>query len=261
MVSVIVCTLGCGRVAFDAVSDGSASSDGMMPCATGSGHDEDGDQIDDACDGCPHIADSDQGNEDGDGVGDVCDPSSSTAEQIAFFDPFIGKRSEWVVQGTVAPTYDGERLIVPASGLTYLYVPWTPGADIYILGGRLGTALPTGQRQVALDLRAMSQNQYYYCELFNAGGPGDFDVSLSSTINGSDYLSHDKTMVTGPLGDQPIALTMVRSPPSVSCTLPWRGTTHMVSGNYPPAIGAERFGLLMQGVPAEIEYVVVIQTR
>jgi hypothetical protein len=45
----------------------------VAECA-GVGHDEDGDEIDDACDNCPTVSSANVGDGDGDGIGDACDP-------------------------------------------------------------------------------------------------------------------------------------------------------------------------------------------
>src|SRR5512144_278011 len=53
-------------------------------------HDHDGDLRGDACDVCPHLADT-GADFDGDGVGDACDPRPTEAgDRIAFFDGFYG---------------------------------------------------------------------------------------------------------------------------------------------------------------------------
>lgn len=87
----IVLTAACGRVGFEARDDGGgAGSDGpgldTAFCASASGHDEDGDAVDDACDVCPHLADGAQVDTDGDKVGDACDPEPTNPRQrIALF--------------------------------------------------------------------------------------------------------------------------------------------------------------------------------
>jgi hypothetical protein len=56
----------CGRVGFGDVLDASDAHGAKRACMP-VGHDEDGDGIDDACDGCPYIYDPTQPDEDGDG--------------------------------------------------------------------------------------------------------------------------------------------------------------------------------------------------
>lgn len=99
--TAIASVASCGRLGFgttddaldaldsiDAIDDEPAPVDGAS-CAAGQ-HDEDGDEVADACDNCPVHPNGDQANGDGDGVGDACDPRPATAgDQIAYFVPFI----------------------------------------------------------------------------------------------------------------------------------------------------------------------------
>ena len=88
---VTLLAAGCGRLEFAALPDGGRVADGtgdgrIAFCATPSGHDEDLDGIDDACDLCPHLVDPAQLDADGDRVGDACDPEPANPRQrIAFF--------------------------------------------------------------------------------------------------------------------------------------------------------------------------------
>jgi hypothetical protein len=47
---------------------------GPPACSASSGHDEDGDLLDDACDPCPGDVEATAADRDGDGIGDACDP-------------------------------------------------------------------------------------------------------------------------------------------------------------------------------------------
>ena len=68
-------------------------------CA-GVGHDEDGDQIDDACDNCPTVASASVIDGDSDGIGDACDPdpvdgADRRRDFITFAEP--GASTRWEV--------------------------------------------------------------------------------------------------------------------------------------------------------------------
>ena len=99
--------------------DGAADRSGGDGGCTGATapHDEDGDGIDDACDNCPSIANSNQADQGeigaglvADGVGDACDPRPSLAgESILLFDPLTSGQlgAMWsVYAGTWVPAAD-----------------------------------------------------------------------------------------------------------------------------------------------------------
>jgi hypothetical protein len=83
-------------------------------------HDEDADGLDDACDNCPTVANTDQADaieiengEDADGVGDVCDPHpATTGDRLALFEAFANASAavRWQNAGGHW-TIDGEALV------------------------------------------------------------------------------------------------------------------------------------------------------
>jgi hypothetical protein len=150
---------GCGRLYFDSVGDGSA----VRTCPSPVGHDEDGDGVDDACDGCPHIFDPDQLDSDGDGVDDVCDPHpTEPRDSIAFFDPFVAQRPEWTLDASA--TFANDQLVVDARtvGFTAM-LQGSPATDLYSYAAHVtaGTAGIGSQ----FSLRAVQPpRKTYYCE-------------------------------------------------------------------------------------------------
>ena len=78
--AVLLALAGCDQVFSFDLPDGATVP--PVPCANEVGHDEDGDDIDDACDSCPGTANPEQGDRDGDGVGDVCDPRPDVAGDV-----------------------------------------------------------------------------------------------------------------------------------------------------------------------------------
>ena len=78
------------------------------PCGDGpsSGHDEDGDGIDDLCDNCPHVMNADQANSDGDDMGDVCDRVAGRIDCLVKFDPLTSLPATTSVTGSWAAEHD-----------------------------------------------------------------------------------------------------------------------------------------------------------
>lgn len=75
------------------------------PCLTPTGHDEDGDGVDDGCDNCPTYVNAGQMDEDGDTLGDACEEPGDPElfSNIIGFDPFTSHATspglEWEVWG------------------------------------------------------------------------------------------------------------------------------------------------------------------
>ncbi len=93
---------GCQKLfSLREIPDGSAG-DAPMMCASGIGHDEDGDCIADGSDDCPGIADPLQPDMDKDTIGDDCDPDPTLAgnKQLVFV-PFdtVSEELVWTASG------------------------------------------------------------------------------------------------------------------------------------------------------------------
>lgn len=61
-------------------------------------HDEDSDQVDDACDNCPAIPNGGQSNTDGDGVGNLCEYQKDQTRllRIQHFEPFVAQPADFL---------------------------------------------------------------------------------------------------------------------------------------------------------------------
>jgi hypothetical protein len=92
------------------------------------GHDEDSDQIDDACDGCPHVADPLQPDSDGDGVGDACDPHPGLADRIVRFDAFASTPSDWTLPAGWSVASD--ELVGTSNGTSVASLDLAVGLDV-----------------------------------------------------------------------------------------------------------------------------------
>ena len=76
-----------------------------------SGHDEDGDGVDDNCDNCPSYYNFDQADTNGDGIGDVCEypGDHGLLTSITLFDPFLDNEAEWTINNGTW-TYGGDEV-------------------------------------------------------------------------------------------------------------------------------------------------------
>lgn len=242
----------CGRYRFDARVD--AESRACMPV----GHDEDGDGIDDACDGCPHVADPEQVDSDGDGVDDVCDPFPDTpTESIAVFDPFRSLQSFWVVPA-LAPTVTGDSLEFDAVGSqAFLNLLPTPTDDYYEFGGAIGAAGPPST-QVQIAVYSDNGAGFYYCELYDFGGMySHFD--LAYTQDGNTFSTGKIANVQAPLGNGPFTLSLARRAPNVECSTAWTpggADTEPIPGG----IAEQHISLGINNIAVRLDYFIQIHT-
>ncbi len=249
----IVVLAACGRFGFDAGVDGSSA----RSCAAPVGHDEDGDGIDDACDGCPHIADPDQIDSDGDGVDDICDPNPTVAtESIARFDPFTSLSPMWTVIGVV-PTVSGDSITIDALGTSaVIELDDPPTLDYYEFGGAIGAAQPPDVK-VEIYIKG-PQAGYYYCELYDHGG-ATINFDLAYTLDGTNYSTGPITDLQAPLANAPYVISLDQRPPNVGCGTKWPpgDTDHEP---IPPGLAATSVGFHVNADQIRIDYFIQIHT-
>ena len=263
MRALVVLMLGCGcRLGFD---EHAASPDAGVTMVA---HDEDGDGVDDASDGCPHLAGT-QTDRDNDGVGDACDPNPDTPiDRIAMFDGFAHANAAWTWSGAAAPAFVGDALVVDTTGDRPLIgsLPATAtGDDLYLVGGRV-TNLGSGQQMIALgyvrgpvfpDLGTSTTS--YYCELCAGGACGDVPfLSFTYTYNNSIFTHVDQQNL-GALAPSNFVFTTRRTAGSVVCstTLPANATS---TGGVPATIAADVIGLNLKNLVIELHYFLHIRS-
>jgi hypothetical protein len=248
-----VALVGCGRVSFDDVRDSGATA----RCSP-VGHDEDGDGIDDACDGCPHLFDPAQVDGDGDGVDDACDPNPLLAiDRIAFFDPFTEQRPEWTFSGPM-PTYDGEHLVFDTtSGVTTdAFVSVVPAKDLFMIAGRVA-APGSGAKQLALAAHEDGPATYY-CELYDNGAFTKFAITY--TLDGVMYgQAGADDMSVQPMQNAEVSMTMSHQPPDVTCLTSWP-TSPPIGGAIPTGIVPTRVAVQFLDISGQLDYFIQIHT-
>ena len=215
---LVVVVVACGRVDFADRVDSLAG----RPCPNPVGHDEDGDGVDDACDGCPHMSDPEQIDSDGDGVDDVCDPNPMTpGDAIAFFDPFTSIRPEWTFT-LMLPTQSGDDLDFDATA-NYargsLAMPL--GHVHYAYSATIVTVIAPGPNtdQILIGL-AQDGNNSYYCELFKSmvGTP-----AFGYTVDTAGTFARQDTDNISPLGPGDVITSFDDRDGEVTCTTTWPG--------------------------------------
>jgi len=240
----------CGRVHFGELAHDSAAFD-ARPCLAPVGHDEDGDAHDDACDNCPHVANGDQVDSDGDGVGDACDPDATTAESIAFFDPFLGPRAEWTYSGD---TFGNDEVDIAAiaMSLSERLDGVVPARDLFQLGG---TVPQTGGAGAQLSLQIRFGPPDYYCELEQA----PLYLSLTS-YDGTTYTHIDQRMIGPALDGAMLTFGMWIHLPDVTCTAVVNDQSYTVTGTVPADTPAA-FSIAVNNLDVDLHYFVQIHTN
>ena len=192
----------CGRLGFGAADDDDGDrSDEPTPDAVAcvaSGHDEDGDGLDDGCDVCPTVADLDQVDGDADGVGDACDPRPTTGgDRIGFYDPFvILDPARYTFFNTVAHDPDAHALqLAPDSDTGYALFTGPSAFTRAAISVRVQGVAPPATRWVGLWTHidgALSEAVFASADDGGGGGGGGLaQMSIKEAIDGEDRLSAD----------------------------------------------------------------------
>lgn len=250
----------CGRAGFDPIAQGESDAGPLDASATCApvGHDEDGDDIDDACDTCPHLADPAQADRDGDQVGDPCDPRpDQPGEHILLFDPFTDLRLDWSIQGS-PPTPDGESLFLDTtSDRTALELALAPASDRIEVGLRVGAGVTNAQRQIAV--RGLDLPGWYYCELFDPGARPK--LGLTYTTGDGTYNSLQSTALAGPLEHDAAIVRMNHSRPTIGCETTWPGADVLLESPTPAGLEASAISLAARGLELWLDYFIIIRSQ
>jgi len=250
---VIAIGAGCGRVRFDVRADAT----GVAACAPAlvTGHDEDGDGVDDGCDVCPHIADPDQADRDGDGVGDACDPNpDQPIDRIVFFDPFTAQLPRWQFTH-VTPLYTGDAVRIDATvgndaGMEYAEAP---RRSTYSVGFHVDSVV-TGMHQITLGRYSVVGSPVYYCELYDGASPS---FALTYSPNFVDFFQLETSPSIG-LGAGTAMLSIATAFPNTTCTTSWSVTIPSLSGTVPITDSTTFTNMVMHFMVIDLDYFIEI---
>lgn len=255
----VVLLAGCGRFGFGGIE---VSADAPVDtaidariCAAPLGHDEDVDGVDDACDGCPHLANVDQLDTDGDGVGDPCDLTAGV-QQISLFDPFVAARSEWRYASTVVVANDTMHLPGVGDSIGAGLV-LAPASDVFTTGGVIAAG-GSGNRQMSFQIGDSSGPGAYYCELYDdANG---LSLNFTYSLDGIAFNNVATQPVPGMLENGTVRMTLVHAPPNMSCIVTWKGIDYVAPGVIPAGVPPDTFYIAVNDVDITLDYFVRIST-
>jgi hypothetical protein len=276
VVALVSLLAGCGRVGFEALrSNGDGGSDdvgdGAVDARRGArdgvpvGHDEDGDGIDDALDGCPNLADPDQLDTDGDMVGDLCDRFPAAAgEQILLFDSLGSGTPVMELYGAWAPGTDDYVLTDFNNGSLLWLVTFT-NAEVFVDLEITGLGPGSVAHQVALQLNRGSETttprpygEVY--EYISMGQTPYVGASYNNTTGSHNILSTG--VAAYPVEAVQLRVHAAGTSDTMSTTATWSGTPYVLSnltipGDYQGTTGVR---LVLSQITGTVKSICIVAT-
>ncbi len=250
---VLGLSAGCGRFHFGELADATGASS----CSP-SGHDEDGDGIDDACDTCPHVADPDQLDTDGDQVGDACDPEPTIPRQrIVLFDPFVSLDPVWIVSGG-SPSVSNDQLVLDSIGAERrIGRPLVPGHDLVIVHATTGAIGASNNTVVAIIMDDPTVGAQYYCQLWDDGMS---QLNFMYTFTGAIFMNDGRADATNRISNGTGELRFDAAPTSAHCESNLHAEPLEVTGTPPSSIHPRELQLYSNDIEVKLDYVIDIKT-
>ena len=249
--TVLVLVSACGRIAFDGRDDAHV-------CSVTSGHDEDGDGIDDLCDVCPHLADVEQRDSDGDRVGDACDPEPAVARQsIQLFDSFATQDAAWTQLGP--STFMPDELVMNVAGASAsVRRSFAHAHDTIVVGAVAGTAAP-GQHLFAIMFRRSADAALYYCEIFDDDTMALVKYTYTFGM-GMPFMTAGFAPMPDRLSGGSGRLSYEIDATTVRCSANWQGNETPMSGARPAIMGDE-LAIYAENINIHFLYLIQIRTE
>jgi hypothetical protein len=170
------------------VPDGAGPDAACVPV----GHDEDKDDLDDACDPCPYSPTND-GDFDGDGIADTCDPDTSTPNRVLLFDGFAALNTSLTVTGGTfgndlwTPTPTTSNAILAPAGADPVWI--VAGVDVqgvdvtgYHEVGVIFDAIPEGNEPAGTYCVLGRVSSEDYVEVYIRDRPSN-DAPISNAVD------------------------------------------------------------------------------
>jgi hypothetical protein len=218
--------------------------------------DEDGDHVGDVCDPCPPVADNK--DNDGDGLGDACDPNPAVAgDKLVAFEGFKGVApAGWTSSGTFMVKNGEGVLIAGDSATSLLTMASPPGTSVEVRaalvvdlitasGNNLGSVnlidrmQPNTDKSIACQLSGLADGTQEQLRLF--------DASTQLVITGAPYAFSPT---------QPAELRLRRNGTSYACHVGDPAADVMGIAAFSPV--SPRIGLRVRGAAARFRWVMLV---
>ena len=258
---VVIALVGACKFHFDETGDAGFSDAPVIAIDAPPSHDEDGDDVVDSEDNCPHVAGA-LTDRDGDMVGDLCDPEPDIArQQLVFFDPFVNATNWTLVGGSWLQEPDALRC---DAEIEYAEIqrPQAFQFGVIELGMDIVTRTATAaQHQVTFATLDTKTQPYHYVEAFEFNTSAGY--AAFSEFDGTQYTPIASVpMMTG-VHPGPFRLRLKIIPPvNYEILVGWPTEEYTPGGslgNTAPLRSNLHVGAF--GVIVEIRYAVVIATN
>lgn len=234
-------------------------------------HDHDKDGRGDACDVCPHLADTGADN-DGDGVGDACDPHPTDAgDRIVLFDGFYGP-SGWnpVIGGASWQAANGTLTQPDVMSIYQLVRPLSPQPNNVFVEARVHVdQLSPSQgvrHSVGLVVGYHAIDDFFFCGVAEVSGVAELDAGyvFPDGSTAGTYSDNPGTFSGAMTGDAIVIQAQTTQPVGDTNThldcIAQRAADHGSASYDAQVDAAGDIGLRTNGANATFDYVFVVET-